>query len=139
MKRLMLLVVLTNLLLSCGNNTEKILDYPTIDAKTFYFEDGYKKQVKVKLTNLTVNTTNEIDNNTLENIAYKSLYGAKHKIKNKLTYVPKELTILSKDGGGYNTSVTFRGKNSMGVEFELKGYWVFNDKGELIEDLGVQD
>ena len=55
---------------------------------------------------------------------------SKYKLKNKNSFIPKELLIL-KNGEKFTASSKYLGTNSYGAEGESESFFEFNDKGEV--------
>jgi TPR repeat protein len=89
---------------------------PQPAEKSFYWKDGYGNMVEVKFNNL-LNDMNVSDDSAVRGCMLGVLSGAKYELKNQLSFVPAELTLLE-DDEEITCGLKFRGKNAYGAESE---------------------
>ncbi len=121
MKKILLVILLLLSTLSFGQ-----YKIPTTKSKSFIWKNGYEKNVTVKFQYFL---DEELKPMILNKIIESSMYGAKYKLNNPLSFVPVELTIEDSNGN-IETFVRFRGKNSYGAESETTIFYDFNNLGE---------
>lgn len=109
-------------------SNEKI-NIPDFTADTFNWKDGYDKIVTVNFMNVMPGDKT-MDKEIFDEIFTQSMVKAKYSLKNKLSFVPRELVIMKKDDK-YTTKVTYLGKNAYGAESELSTIFVFDLKGNF--------
>lgn len=107
---------------------EKI-NIPAFSADTFNWKDGYDKIVTVNFINVMPDDKT-MDKEIFDEIFTQSMVKAQYSLKNKLSFVPRELVIMKKDDK-YTTKVTYLGKNAYGAESELSTIFVFDLKGNF--------
>lgn len=106
------------------------ISLPDLDDKSFNWKNGYDKVVPVKFVNML--GEKKIDKPLLDSFVMNSLSKAKYSLKNKLSFVPRELSIMLSDKGEYYITVKYLGKNSYGAESELKTLYTFDLEGKFI-------
>jgi hypothetical protein len=108
------------------------LSYPETNDKSFNWKDGYDKIVVVKFENFLKDSS--IDNKTLNSMIVNSLTTSKYKLKNKVSFVPRVLTIMNDEkSGGYTVTTSYLGKNSYGAESQSKSYFKYDVEGNFIK------
>lgn len=105
------------------------ISIPNFTDKTFYWKDGYDKIVQVSFFNL-LSDVKEIDKNLFQKMFMNSLIEAKYKLKNKVSFVPKELSFMKDKKGGYIIKVKYLGKNAYGSESESSSLFSYDQNGD---------
>ena len=125
-KYLILLVIVFSI--TTSNAQQKVI-LPTPSSKTFFWKDGNAKITETKFSYLI---KEELQKELIDNIVMNVMVKSQYKLKNKLSYVPIKLTLMQTDDKYYAIS-EYKGKNGFGVESEMKTFFNFNKKGEIIE------
>lgn len=99
---------------------------PTPKDTSFVWKDGYDKTVDVKFEYYL---DEKLDQDVLDKIVMNIMVQSKFVLKNKLSFVPKKLTLL-KTEDGYSGISEFIGKNGYGVESLTKTYFSFVNEGD---------
>lgn len=130
MKRLIILtiaIVLTTFSIEAQNG--KSLAALKKGDKILKWKNGYDKLVDVKFQDYL---DDSFSMDVIKDITMKVLVKAKFKLKNRLTFVPvKVLLLTQEDTGENNAIVEFLGKNAYGVEGKSTSYFKFDKKGEV--------
>ena len=100
---------------------------PKKDSESFFWKGGDEKFYNVKFG---CGDCEELDNEILEKAVMNVMVKSKYKLKNKNSFIPKELLIL-KNGEKFTASSKYLGTNSYGAEGESESFFEFNDKGEV--------
>jgi hypothetical protein len=111
-----------------SKNKEKV-SVPAFIDKTFKWKDGYDKIVRVNFLNL-LSGEKKIDKNLFRKMFMNSLTKAKYKLKNRVSFVPRELSLMDSKKGGYVLTVKYLGKNSYGAESENKTMFLYDEIGK---------
>ena len=111
------------------NKKKQEVSIPNFTDKTFYWKDGYDKVVQVSFFNL-LSDVKGIDKNLFQKMVIKSLTDAKYKLKNKVSFVPRELSFMKDKKGGYIIKVKYLGKNAYGSESENSSFFAYDQNGE---------
>ena len=122
MKKLLLLLLFPLMLLG----QEKTTTLPTTESETFTWKNGNDEYVDVKFEYYL---EEKIEKEILDKIVMNIMVQSKFVLKNKLSFVPKKLTLLKTDSG-YSGVSEFVGKNGYGVESLTKTYFSFVNEGD---------
>tara|TARA_R110001592_G_C12576455_1_gene692977 strand:- start:31 stop:468 length:438 start_codon:yes stop_codon:yes gene_type:complete len=132
MKRLLLVVFLFQSFIGISQ-TEKTSTLPTSDSEMFVWKDGEENYVDVKFSYLVPKEI-VIEQDILGKVVMKIMVNSQYKLKNKISYIPKKLTIIySEEDGTYSGICNYWGKNSYGVKSESTTYYSFTLDGEIKE------
>ena len=132
MKKLLLVLFLFQSVMGISQ-TEKTLRLPTSESKDFVWKDGEGTYVDVKFSYLVPKEI-IIEKKVLDKIVMNIMVTSNFKLKNKLSFVPKKLTIMySEKDGTYSGISVYWGKNGYGVESESTTYFSFTLDGEIKE------
>ena len=101
---------------------------PSFNSKEFTWKDGADKIQTVKFTNYL---ENEIKKETLDMIVMKIMVQSKFVLKNKYSFIPKELTLIAVDDK-LNALSKFIGKNAYGVESITTSSFEFDLEGNVV-------
>jgi hypothetical protein len=112
-----------------SGGTEQKISLPDFKDKSFNWTDGYDKIVSVKFKNLLGDKT--MDKPLFDNIVINSLTKAQYKLKNKLSFVPKELSVMIDKDNEYIIQVNYLGKNSYNAESEMRTIFMYDSTGKL--------
>ena len=116
-------------MIKASNQKEEIkkVTFPNNNDKHFFSVDGYSKIVKVDFI-ISEKVTESFDEEVLRNVIVSLISKARGVIKNKLSYVPKQVYISAKDEDGiYNAGLYFYAKNAYGAEGEESVYYKFSN------------
>lgn len=69
--------------------------YPDYDSESFFWEDGYDNIVEVVFTNYIKSDNIVISDFIISSVVIDLMIKSKYSLKNKLSYVPKEVTLMS--------------------------------------------
>lgn len=101
----------------------------TKKSKVFEFKNGYGKKVDVQFVNYL---DEKIDIEVIRKVAMSVMVKSKFKLKNRTSYVPLKLTLItSEDTGENNAIVEYLGKNSYGTESKSNSYFSFSKSGDV--------
>lgn len=109
-------------------NEEPKMTLPNAETGSFYWKDGYDKIVEVEFKYIIDSIINK---EILDKIVMAVMVKSKHALKNRLSFIPKELTLMQKDDGGYYAISKFYGKNSYGAEGVETAYFTFDLDGNV--------
>ena len=102
---------------------------PTFDDTSFTWKNGKDEYVSVAfMTNMT---SEDITAEKFRSVVMNIMVKAKYQLKNKLSYIPKELFMYKKDDGTFSASVDYVGANSYGAEGLLRSYFSFDSEGNI--------
>ena len=124
MKKL-LLVIIT--LFSLNTFCQSKMTLPNYDSKDFVWKSGNDDYVKVKFT---YTLEEKIDKEILDKIVMQIMTKSKYVLKNKYSFIPKELMIY-KSEEKFNGFTKYVGKNGYGVEGIMKSYFEFDLEGNV--------
>ena len=102
---------------------------PTFGDTSFTWKNGKDEFVTVKFA--TSITSEDITAEKLRSVVMNIMVKAKYQLKNKLSYIPKELFIYKNDDGTFSASVEYVGANSYGAEGLLRSYFGFDSEGNI--------
>lgn len=130
MKRLIILfVALAITTISVEAQKGKSLAALKKGDKVLKWKNGYDKFVDVEFKDFL---DKSFSMDTIKDVTMKVLVKAKFKLKNRLTFVPVKVILLTQEETGeHNAIVDFLGKNAYGVEGKSTSYFKFNKKGEV--------
>lgn len=111
------------------SNEKETISTPTFTDKTFKWKNGYDKIVEVNFLNF-LSSEKKIDKTIFDKMIMNSLVKAKYKLKNKTSFVPRELSFMDSKKGGYIVTVKYLGKNSYGAESESKTMFLYHESGK---------
>tara|TARA_B100000963_G_C22257278_1_gene506900 strand:+ start:67 stop:474 length:408 start_codon:yes stop_codon:yes gene_type:complete len=107
---------------------------PTEDCKTFNWKNGEDVYVEVEFKYL-ISEENKLSDDAFRTSLIQTLTNAKYRCKNKLSFVPKRVTMMySKDRSKYNVVIKFWASNSYGVKDELTAYYTIDKEGNVIDE-----
>lgn len=109
-------------------NTKPTITLPNTESKSFNWKDGYDNIVSVKFIYMI---KSKFDKEVLDKIVMSVMTKSKYKLKNKLSFVPKELTLMEMKDGTYSAISKFYGKNSYGAEGKETAYFKFDKDGNV--------
>jgi hypothetical protein len=112
-----------------GTGESPKLNIPDFDDKSFYWKNGYDKIVSVKFQNLMPKPIT-LDKAIFKSMVMDCMTKAKYKLKNKLSYVPVDLSIMKRETDEYVMIIKYLGKNAYGAESKESSYFTYDDKGE---------
>ena len=136
MKKLLLVLFLFQSFIGISQ-TEKTLRLPTSESKDFVWKNGEGTYVDVKFEYFVPKEV-IIEKEVLDKIVMNIMVKSKFKLKNKLSFVPKKLTIMySEKDGTYSGICLYWGKNSYGVKSESTTYYSFTLDGEIKEIMTI--
>ena len=108
---------------------DKEMTIPTSSSTEFNWKDGYGKIVKVDFSYLITDTVSQ---KTLRPIIMTIMVQSQYLLKNKLSYVPRKLTLVQAEDKSFSGIVTILGKNSYGAESETTAYYSFDLEGNVV-------
>jgi hypothetical protein len=115
------------------SQTEKTLTLPTSESEMFVWKDGEENYVDVEFS-YYVPKEIVIEKDILEKVVMKIMVDSQYKLKNKISYIPKKLTIMySEKDRTYSGICKYWGKNGYGVKSESTTYYSFTLDGEIKE------
>jgi hypothetical protein len=132
MKKLLLVIFLFQSFIGISQ-TEKTTTLPTSESKTFVWKNGEGTYEDVKFEYFVPKEV-IIEKEILDKVVMNIMIKSKFKLKNKLSFVPKRLTIMySEKDGTYSGICLYWGKNGYGVKSESTTYYSFTLDGEIKE------
>ena len=132
MKRLLLVVFLFQNLMGISQ-TEKTLSLPTSESEMFVWKDGEENYVDVEFSYFVPKEI-IIEKGVLDKVVMKIMVDCQYKLKNKISYIPKKLTIMYSEKDGTDSGICkYWGKNGYGVKSESTTYFSFTLDGEIEE------
>ena len=132
MKKILLIVFILQSFIGISQ-TEKTTTLPTSDSEMFVWKDGEGTYVDVEFS-YYVPEEIIIEKDILDKIVMNIMVQSKFKLKNKISFIPKKLTIMySEKDGTYSGISRYWGKNGYGVKSESTTYYSFTLDGEIKE------
>lgn len=113
---------------------QEISNTPCLQCEAFMWENGYEELVKVKVENLNL-TDEDITQAIFDRLGVEIMVKAKYRLKNKLSFVPKELRLMKMSDGKMVATVLMYAKNAYGAESEVKAHYYFSADGKITGEL----
>lgn len=113
---------------------QEIPKYPCLQCDAFYWKNGYDQEVEVEVRNLNL-TDDDITQDVFDELGIEIMVKAKYRLKNKLSFVPKRLTLMKMTDGRMVATVLMYGKNAYGAEGEIKAHYYFSADGKITDEL----
>lgn len=133
MKNSLLLIVFI-LTSSYSVFSQELSNTPCIQCEAFIWKNGYDQDVEVEVRNLNL-TEEDISQEVFNNLGVEIMVKAKFKLKNRLSFVPKKLTLMKMQDGRMVATVLMYGKNGYGVEDEVRANFYFTADGKITREL----
>ena len=102
---------------------------PTFGDKSFIWKNGKEEFVTVKFA--TSITSEDITAEKFRSVVMNIMVKAKYELKNKLSYIPKDVFMYKRDDGTFSASVEYIGANSYGAEGLLRSIFAFDSEGNI--------
>ena len=103
---------------------------PCFECDSFKWKNGYDELVDVELLNLNF-TAEDAEQINFDALFIEVMVKAKYRLKNRLSFVPKKLTLMKRDNGEYTFTVDMYGKNAYGAESKIKAYFSIDNSGKI--------
>lgn len=130
LKSLLMKTILTTIFLSLTlTSFSQSLTFPQMDSKSFTWKGGNDEFCEVVFKCLVKSDT--ITDEVLSNIVMNIMVKSKYELKNKYSFVPKEVMIYDNKEGGYSGYSKYVGKNGYGSEGLLNSYFDISKEGEV--------
>lgn len=107
------------------------LSNPCLSCDSFVAINGRDEPVVVRLLNPNI-SDKDISNENLVKAIRSALIEAKFSLKNRISFIPKEVW-LAKTDEGLTLVVNMIGTNSYGAEGEESAFFMFNQNGEILK------
>jgi len=135
MKKINILLAIVMIIgLSLQSISQDKLTIPTKDSTSFYWKNGKEEIVKVSfIANSEV--FDIMSEGCFSNCVISILSDAKFNLKNKRSYIPIKVAIISDEKGGVMSSVEYVGTNSYGAELETETMYIINpENGNILKE-----
>jgi hypothetical protein len=127
MKKIIIILLLVVFNLNGFSQNKKTITLPNYDSKVFVWKGGDDKYYDVTFL---YGITNKIDKKILDKVVMSIMVKSKFVLKNQLSYIPKNLTIIMV-GDKYSAISEIIGKNGYGVESITKCFFEFDLEGNV--------
>ena len=113
---------------------QEIPKYPCLQCEAFYWKNGYDELVEVEVKNLNL-TDEDITQAVFDKLGVEIMVKAKFRLKNRLSFVPKKLTLMRMSDGTLVATVLMYGKNAYGTEDEVRASYYFSSEGKILKEI----
>ena len=113
---------------------QEISKTPCIQCDSFLWKNGYDELVEVEVKNLNL-TDEDITQAVFDKLGVEIMVKAKFRLKNRLSFVPKKLTLMRMSDGTLVATVLMYGKNAYGTEDEVRASYYFSSEGKILKEI----
>ena len=115
-------------------SSQELSKTPCIQCEAFMWKNGYDELVEVEVNNLNL-TDEDITQEVFNKLGVEIMVKAKFRLKNRLSFVPKKLTLMRMSDGTLVATVLMFGKNGYGVEDEVRASYYFSSEGKILQEI----
>tara|TARA_B100000795_G_C22736940_1_gene413695 strand:+ start:384 stop:809 length:426 start_codon:yes stop_codon:yes gene_type:complete len=132
-------IIFLSILLVLGSSTfaqglKLKMPTPSLECKSFNWENGAGVPVEIEFQYyVSAKSSQAVDltKKQLENVVINTLARSKNSCKNKLSYIPKQMLIISGDNAGYNVVISMWSSSADGIKGERKAFFVLDADGNI--------